>query len=621
MTNKSLLISILFVFNTSLLFSQNNQQNWLFGKNTWLQINENSSLSFQTGSLMDAYYEGSASISDQNEELLFYSNGKSVWRYSDGTHELLQNGTNLKGNESSTQTVLFVQNPSLDNIYYIFTIGSKYDDNGLYVSTIDIHLDNGKGAIVTTPSISAETSKNKLLSNTKSEKLIAVTKCSPEKYWVISYDHSTKQYMAFEINGNGINTQPVNSISSLNQDTNTGEIGQIAINNTGDKIATAFFNPGSSNVIEVMDFDYSTGELTNSNIYPSMEGTSAYGVAFSPNGTLLYYTILRHEGNGLYQIDLATGFQTMIYQSALPSILETSSLRIGVDDKIYVAIDSITEDAKGFISHGRPFIGVIDDPNKTGTSCDFNPTAIELPNGMLCRRGLPNFINYNSISGEMDIGSDTLICHSDYILSASENFDSYQWQDGSTASNFTVTEPGIYSVIAIKSGCTFTDSVEITFGTDFTVNLGDDQEICSNQELTLISNIENDLGDHNYLWQDGSTAPFFTAKHPGIYSLTVYNDCYSHADTIEIKESMIQDIFMPNAITPNNDGLNDNFEIDERLLGSKIWIYNRWGRLIYKNKDYQNDWQADNLSTGVYFYLLKNDCHNNTINGTINILR
>ncbi len=61
---------------------------------------------------------------------------------------------------------------------------------------------------------------------------------------------------------------------------------------------------------------------------------------------------------------------------------------------------------------------------------------------------------------------------------------------------------------------------------------------------------------------------------------------------------------IPNIITPNNDGLNDNFVIVGNLLGSKLEIYNRWGRKVNEYASYQNQWNGEGQPDGVYYYYL-----------------
>ncbi len=57
---------------------------------------------------------------------------------------------------------------------------------------------------------------------------------------------------------------------------------------------------------------------------------------------------------------------------------------------------------------------------------------------------------------------------------------------------------------------------------------------------------------------------------------------------------------VPNVITPNNDGKNDNFVTGFKDVA--IDIYNRYGKLIYESKDYQNDWGKD-IPSGTYYYI------------------
>jgi gliding motility-associated-like protein len=65
------------------------------------------------------------------------------------------------------------------------------------------------------------------------------------------------------------------------------------------------------------------------------------------------------------------------------------------------------------------------------------------------------------------------------------------------------------------------------------------------------------------------------------------------------------DLFIPNMVTPNNDGQNDYFKILSLPNGSGLEIYNRWGERVYASSNYDNLWAANNVSDGLYYYLLK----------------
>ncbi|MFD2035517.1 gliding motility-associated C-terminal domain-containing protein, partial [Belliella marina] len=64
---------------------------------------------------------------------------------------------------------------------------------------------------------------------------------------------------------------------------------------------------------------------------------------------------------------------------------------------------------------------------------------------------------------------------------------------------------------------------------------------------------------------------------------------------------------IPNVITPNGDGDNDTFEVKglNRFVSNNIVIFNRLGDHLFETDDYQNDWGADGIVAGTYFYILK----------------
>ncbi|MDD3875214.1 MAG: choice-of-anchor L domain-containing protein [Bacteroidales bacterium] len=86
-------------------------------------------------------------------------------------------------------------------------------------------------------------------------------------------------------------------------------------------------------------------------------------------------------------------------------------------------------------------------------------------------------------------------------------------------------------------------------------------------------------------------------------TLTV-TTAYGCTDTIS-KEILIIDITIPNVFTPNGDGINDFFVIDgiEYVPDCKIMIFNRWGSKVYESDNYKNDWDGENHSDGVYYYI------------------
>jgi len=89
------------------------------------------------------------------------------------------------------------------------------------------------------------------------------------------------------------------------------------------------------------------------------------------------------------------------------------------------------------------------------------------------------------------------------------------------------------------------------------------------------------------------------------------------------------DVFIPNAITPNNDFLNDKFKIVglEKFPENSLEIFNRWGNIVYKKRDYDNSWEGygnvsgqisqDRLPPGTYFYVFKFGVNKKPLSGYV----
>ena len=93
------------------------------------------------------------------------------------------------------------------------------------------------------------------------------------------------------------------------------------------------------------------------------------------------------------------------------------------------------------------------------------------------------------------------------------------------------------------------------------------------------------------------------------YRVTAYqkenNQVMSVSNIVEIIPAAV--LYMPNAFTPNGDGLNDAFGgIGEGITEYNMQIFNRWGELIFESNDLNNQWDGKNHNEmspmGVYVY-------------------
>ncbi len=452
-------------------FSQNQASNWYFGYGGGIKFNlENNSISSSNDGKLFTN-EGCATISDPLGNLLFYTDGTTVWNRN---HEPMPNGLGLFGNSSSTQSAIIVPKPDDDTIYYIFTVDtSQFEDDpsdmGFNYSVVDMTLDGGLGDI---------SQKNINLLEFCSEKLTAVVKdCQTKSVWVITFasENGTETiyntFHSFEVNSMGVNITPVKSpISSLNA---LDRRGYIKASPDGTKLAVANVQDG----LHLFDLDTSTGTVTNHNELSINNDNSPfpYGIEFSPNSELLYV----HASNDFSDFfnPLPSNHSSVLIQYDLISsdieasqvILDNRSLfrgalQLAPNGKIYRALSAT-------YNEGSPYLGVINNPNNRGTTSNYQHNAVNLGVNN-SSQGLPPFIT-SFFNEQIDIiqnGSSSTsleLCDNDtYILKAPKiEGASYTWYkdenlEPETSNILEISSSGQYKVIVNSNTGDCEDNLE-----------------------------------------------------------------------------------------------------------------------------------------------------------------
>src|SRR5690606_35008615 len=134
--------------------------------------------------------------------------------------------------------------------------------------------------------------------------------------------------------------------------------------------------------------------------------------------------------------------------------------------------------------------------------------------------------------------------------------------------------------------------------------LGADRPICNGEIITLQPVLDTSW---NLKWQDGSTQPSLLISQPGNYILHASNTCGTTADTIMISKGQC-DVRVPNAFTPNGDGINNTFRalgVDD-VVQFKLTVYNRYGQVVFQTTDKYSGWngrfRGQDADVGVYLY-------------------
>jgi len=214
----------------------------------------------------------------------------------------------------------------------------------------------------------------------------------------------------------------------------------------------------------------------------------------------------------------------------------------------------------------------------------------------------------------VNLGPDTCVASGIMLDAGNAGFGyTYQWNPNSNSQTITANSTGIYSVTVTypNSPCTDSDSIYVKVIPDPYFDLGPDTTICSHQTVTLQGPTN---APYTYLWlPEGLHLAYNITNSPGIHILEV-TGCKTVSDSMYLTVVPCE-LTVPNVITPDGNGLNDNFVITnlENYPGSKMTIFNRWGKKVFESTDYKNDWNGGDYHDGVYYFILI--ANNNTPEG------
>lgn len=361
MKNFAQSISLIAVLTMSFAsFGQNGGtwNNWYFGWFGALNFDNGTPTSVSGSSMIS--YEGCVSQSDDQGNLLFYSDGgKETLGFTgpggvrNKNHQMMPNGemsNNEAGCDSSPQSALVIKKSATE--YYMFTIGCS-NSVGLRKSVIDMSLDGGLGDVTVVGDPILDNPSTLL-----AEALTATRHANGIDYWLYVHSRVSNSFYTFLITPTSVVGPTIQNVGG-----SITNYGQMKINVRGNKLT--FSN-------QIFDLDKSTGTISNP---IDLNLTTPWGHSFSASGDYLYIGTI----DGINQFDMnapnipASGILVNVGGP-------TGAFQLGPDLKIYVPA-----------SVGTP-VGVINFPELAGAACDYNPTEINLVSGT-CQMGLPNFID------------------------------------------------------------------------------------------------------------------------------------------------------------------------------------------------------------------------------------
>ncbi|MDN5201498.1 gliding motility-associated C-terminal domain-containing protein [Fulvivirgaceae bacterium BMA10] len=196
------------------------------------------------------------------------------------------------------------------------------------------------------------------------------------------------------------------------------------------------------------------------------------------------------------------------------------------------------------------------------------------------------------------------------------------------ANSFNNLSGGSYNIfVRDEDGCQASERVDLISARQLKIEeLNITQYHCTDQHLNIEIIASGGSGTIDYLI-DGVEQfdNYITNLEAGEYRVSIRDSENCEFDTIIITSLKRCEVFIPKAFSPNNNGINDYFEIlqdkDTDAFVEDFYIYNRWGELIYAKEDFwirlHGDWwdgtfNGKKVPTGTYAYMIKIRYSDNT---------
>lgn len=297
-------------------------------------------------------------------------------------------------------------------------------------------------------------------------------------------------------------------------------------------------------------------------------------------------------------------------------------------DELLVTLDATPENINdlGSVTYEWFFNGdlIVGENEATLEVTEVGNYAVEVTSDLNCVAS--DAVSVDVANYTVDLGEDIVLCDGESyeIIPVIEGIDpsqaSFLWSTGETSFSIVVTESGNYSLDVIFFNCVESDTVSVNFRNIPEVNLGENTLKCAQEILTLNATPSNETSENvTYTWFfnggviTGAMSPTLDVTDAGIYAVEVNDDGCIGVDDIVVSFYANENCVITQGISPNNDGLNDCFDLqflNDKSGPLELVILNRHGRVVFEQNNYVDEWcgQSDDgeaLPVGNYFYVIK----------------
>ena len=237
-------------------------------------------------------------------------------------------------------------------------------------------------------------------------------------------------------------------------------------------------------------------------------------------------------------------------------------------------------------------------PNgETTATLDITETGtheVVVMNGNGCKDSINIFASYNSIPS-IDLGPDVIICEGESaIIGNNSGSGTVTWNIGLVSDSLETTVEGIFiATITDVNGCMNQDEIEVNVSFNPIPLATSDTVVCMQEIGELALNVVASSRDE-VLWSNGESSNDIIIDIEGTYYVTATNaDGCTGMDTVVVDRKCISEIYVPNAFTPDYDGINDGFGPQGvNITNFDFYVFNRWGEQIFHSTSMDDKWDG-----------------------------
>tara|TARA_B110000091_G_C13629360_1_gene396445 strand:- start:56 stop:817 length:762 start_codon:yes stop_codon:yes gene_type:complete len=198
-----------------------------------------------------------------------------------------------------------------------------------------------------------------------------------------------------------------------------------------------------------------------------------------------------------------------------------------------------------------------------------------------------------------NLGPDVIICHNDNVqiqAFVSSPGASLLWSTGENTEAISPVTTGIYTATSYLNDCVFSDEIYVEVIPTFHLHLGEDMVLCDGLTYVLDAWDESFTFPLQIDWLDAVTDSIRTVTETGLYQVEVLSTCESKTDEIYMEFELCDcRVYIPNTFTPDNDGINDVFEISSSKCYFEtysFWIMDRNGEIVFSTQSPGSQWNG-----------------------------